>query len=1151
MRKILILMLSLLMCLSTFSVFAEDTDVPESAQDTQESTAGEEMQEPAEETTTTDPSEGAEILIEAEETPPAEEREILLEETEAPETSEEPAEGTEIVKEEAVPEVKTETAEETTETEIPPETSLPVSIDYEELLSHDYGEILQRIASFSEAERNVFYEEMPFSVKLELILRSKAYSAEMTEDTAPQFTYVNGPQRPMLKAAKIGDLSGFQSGAFEEGKNVSSDARKYIYGGDRLLWSGKVNEQTERFPIEGDTFTLWAPEWGTYLGEKVGAEIIIKRLANDNGWNFQFYSAGKPFYLYTENAKQEMITVRFYRNVDTSKAKANGERLKLQTKFKYLLFGAMGLTNETFQSSSIEYTAPYNEDLPVYSPMDRSEIETSNEYGHTVYYSNKPHYNSSFVFNVKDLDEIKLLVGHTGSDNWKDGGDGTILFTIGFNAYDMIKQGHLLQIDPNGGKYSGSLTEEGVEGQTLNIPDPTRSGYTFTGWKVNGGSMKEKTYTFADSDGKITAQWAPQKYKITYVLNGGKNHADNPSEYTVNDALTLKDPSKEGHRFLGWKEGKTIPKGSTGDKTFTAQWESEIYPIEYILNGGKNDPTNPTQYRPTEEIVLKDPARAHYVFKGWKEGKTIPKGSTGKKTFTAQWEAEKYPIEYILGGGNNHPQNPESYTVEDDLSILPAERKGYLFKGWKEGDHIMKGSSGKKAFTAVWEAEVYPITYELKGGKNDPKNPSQYTIEEEITILDAVKEHYLFKGWEEGKKIPKGSSGKKTFTAVWEAEKYPIEYILEGGSNHPQNPASYTCEDEVVIKEAQRKGYSFRGWKEGDRIPKGSSGKKTFTAQWEAEVYPITYELKGGRNNPHNPAEYTIEDEITILDAEKRGYLFEGWEEGDHIAKGSTGARQFTASWKAEIYPINYVLEGGSNHPQNPVSYTVEDEIKIKDPERSGYTFIGWKEGNEIPLGSTGAKTFTAQWKEIIYDITYDLQDSEAFPADNSGNPAHYTIKDHVLLKDPVRTGYLFKGWAEGKEIPAGSTGDRRFTAQWEAIRYPIVYDTDGGENDPKNPHSYTVEEDIEILDPHRGGLIVFHGWIKEGKIIKGWKRGEMTGKVTLTASWISTCRYEDKNCDGVVSCEEQHGSGWYWDNAQKACAFRYRVVDTAAGWQA
>ena len=128
-----------------------------------------------------------------------------------------------------------------------------------------------------------------------------------------------------------------------------------------------------------------------------------------------------------------------------------------------------------------------------------------------------------------------------------------------------------------------------------------KSGYTFTGWNtVPDGTGKEYTNggrfrTDADKviyGTKITlyAQWTPTVYKITYKLNGGKNHADNPKTYTIeDDKIVLGEPTRKGYEFLGWytnsdftsKKVTSIPAGSKGNKTLYAKWKvTVIEPVE-------------------------------------------------------------------------------------------------------------------------------------------------------------------------------------------------------------------------------------------------------------------------------------------------------------------------------------------------------------------------------------------------------------------------------------------------------------------------------------------------------------------------------------------------------------------------------------------
>jgi len=139
---------------------------------------------------------------------------------------------------------------------------------------------------------------------------------------------------------------------------------------------------------------------------------------------------------------------------------------------------------------------------------------------------------------------------------------------------------------------------------------------------------------FRDSD------WASLTvYTVSYVLNGGTNHANNPIFYTPNsDVINLSNPTRLGFAFTGWAEGTTIPMGSTGNKTFTATWSIITNTITYVLNGGINHYSNPQGFNiETPTITLENPSKDGYAFVRWEEGNTILLGSVGDRTFTATW----------------------------------------------------------------------------------------------------------------------------------------------------------------------------------------------------------------------------------------------------------------------------------------------------------------------------------------------------------------------------------------------------------------------------------------------------------------------------------------------------------------------------------
>ncbi|MCM1169723.1 MAG: InlB B-repeat-containing protein [Bacteroides sp.] len=617
----------------------------------------------------------------------------------------------------------------------------------------------------------------------------------------------------------------------------------------------------------------------------------------------------------------------------------------------------------------------------------------------------------------------------------------------------------------------------------------------------------------------LEAHWEIISYFISYELNGGVNATDNPTAYTVESpTLQLQNPMREHYTFEGWQEGSQIESGSTGSKTFTAQWSPIEYSITYELNGGTNAVDNPTAYTiESATLQLKNPTREYYNFEGWQEGSQIETGSTGNKTFTAQWSPVEYTISYVLNGGTNHTGNPASYTFESaDIILQEPTREGYTFKGWEEGLRIPTGSNGDKVFTAQWNPVEYSIVYLLNGGTNHADNPDGYTIESAtIAIQEPTRKGYLFKGWEEGSRIISGSTGNKTFTAQWEIIDYTITYAnVNDGENPTANPATYTVETQsFTLRNPERAGYNG-SWSEGNTVAKGSIGNKTFTAVWTPIEYAINYNLGGGINHEGNPATYNVESaDITIQEPTRKGYLFKGWEEGSRIISGSTGNKTFTAQWEIIDYTITYAnVNTGENPTANPATYTVETPtLTLRNPERAGYNG-SWGEGNTVAKGSIGNKIFTAVWTPIEYTITYNLGSG----INHEGNPATYNVESpNITIQEPTRKGYLFKGWKEGTRIATGSTGNKTFTAQWEIIDYTIAYaNVNTGENPTANPAIYTVETPTFTLrNPERAG---YNGsWSEGNTVAKG-----SIGNKTFTAEWTPIEYDINYNLDGGINHE-------------------------------
>ena len=86
---------------------------------------------------------------------------------------------------------------------------------------------------------------------------------------------------------------------------------------------------------------------------------------------------------------------------------------------------------------------------------------------------------------------------------------------------------------------------------------PTRAGYAFASWDVS--TIEKGTY----GNKTIVASWNIVDYSITYNLNGGTNHSENPLLFNVEQLpITLKDADSEDDVFNSWRSINSID----GDK---------------------------------------------------------------------------------------------------------------------------------------------------------------------------------------------------------------------------------------------------------------------------------------------------------------------------------------------------------------------------------------------------------------------------------------------------------------------------------------------------------------------------------------------------------------------------------------------------------
>lgn len=142
-------------------------------------------------------------------------------------------------------------------------------------------------------------------------------------------------------------------------------------------------------------------------------------------------------------------------------------------------------------------------------------------------------------------------------------------------------------------------------GETLDeVEDPVRPGYDFEGWFTDYAFTQPFTFdTEMDKSMTLYAKWTALTNQITYHLDGGTNHADNPATYVSGERVVFRSPTRIDSSFKGWfskppSEVNLISdspiqstEGRGGDLELYAYFEGREYTVNF--NATPTDYTHP------------------------------------------------------------------------------------------------------------------------------------------------------------------------------------------------------------------------------------------------------------------------------------------------------------------------------------------------------------------------------------------------------------------------------------------------------------------------------------------------------------------------------------------------------------------------------
>ena len=229
---------------------------------------------------------------------------------------------------------------------------------------------------------------------------------------------------------------------------------------------------------------------------------------------------------------------------------------------------------------------------------------------------------------------------------------------------------YTIDYDLAGGSVAGGLPASyTIESAAITLVNPTRTGYTFKGWKLDGAGEAQMTVTIAaGSTGNkaYTATWQINQYTITFDSNGGSTVPSITQDYA--SAVTAPAaPTKTGYTFAGWNQAvpTTIP---AENMTLTAQWTINQYTITFDTDGGSTVPSITQDYN-SAVTAPADPTKTGYTFAGWTPAvpSTIPAEDI---TVKAQWTINTYSVSITGAGVTADNMNPK---YQDDVVITVAE----------------------------------------------------------------------------------------------------------------------------------------------------------------------------------------------------------------------------------------------------------------------------------------------------------------------------------------------------------------------------------------------------------------------------------------------------------------------------------------------
>ena len=558
-------------------------------------------------------------------------------------------------------------------------------------------------------------------------------------------------------------------------------------------------------------------------------------------------------------------------------------------------------------------------------------------------------------------------------------------------------------------------------GSTVALSATASTGYHFVSWTVGESVISESAsfgYTMPDEDVTITANFAPNKYKVVFISDD-KIVKTGFFDYS-SELVPPADPTKEGYSFRGWNPAvdATVP---AHDATYTAVFDINKYNVVFTVDGEEYSKSS-LEY--VAAIKTPDaPTKTGYTFGGWTTDETVPAHDV---TYDATFNINSYNVTFNADNGTENTV----FTLEYGSAITAPdapEKEGYTFKGWTPSVDGATVPANDITFTANWQVNSYKLSFVVDGVATESSVDFGSPI---TTPDDPKKEGYDFAGWTPAVAATMPAEDV-TYTATWKLAKYLVTFISDGVSI---SSVSQEYGSEIVPPaDPKKKGYNFIGWNPAvdATVP---AHDVTYTASFGKGAFLVTFMVD---DKVYSTTSMDFGELIVLPeDPTKVGYTFAGW---DNYTDGATVPADnvtYTATWNVNKYNVSFVSEG-ETVKSDELDYGSAITLPA-NPEKEGYSFDSWTPAvaETVPANDV---TYTATFKINKYNVTFDV-DGKVFSTATLEYGSAITAPESI----PTKEGYTFKSWkdyADGATVPAN---DVTYTAEWTANKYIVTFVSEG-----------------------------------------------------------------------------------------------------------